>query len=138
MAAGWWRTARWYAQAMAIGENGDAAERLREVTETLEAIVRDRSLLGPLSTEERARLVSAAGDVFNPDVEQRRDWAKAIRKREKAAKRERDEAARAATGIRVQRERPVFTTPNVLAPAAFEQADIDGGDDFRELVEPRT
>ncbi len=123
---------------MAIGENGDAADRLRELTETLEAIVRDRTLLGPLSTAERARLVSAAGDVFNPDIDQRRDWAKAIRKREKAAKRERDEAARASTGIRVQRERPVFTTPNALAPAAFGQTDVDGDGEFRELVEPRT
>ncbi|MDX6378941.1 MAG: hypothetical protein QOE98_3244, partial [Gaiellaceae bacterium] len=122
---------------MAIGENDGAADRLRAVTEVLEAIVRDRSLLGELSTAERARLVTAAGDVFNPDVDQRRDWAKSIKRREKAAKRQRDEAARAATGIRVQRERPVFTTPNAIAPAPFEQADVDTDAEFRELVEPR-
>ena len=122
---------------MAIGENEGAAERLRAVTEALEEIVRDRSVLGELSTEERARLVNAAGDVFNPDVDQRRDWARQIKRREKIAKRERDEAARASTGIRVQRERPVFTTPNVFAPAAFEQVDVDDDAEFRELVEPR-
>ena len=36
------------------------AERLRAVTETLEEIVRDRSLLGALSLEERTRLLAAA------------------------------------------------------------------------------
>jgi NAD(P)-dependent dehydrogenase (short-subunit alcohol dehydrogenase family) len=122
---------------MAIADHEEAADRLRAVTEMLEAIVRDRGLLGALSTEERARLVSAAGDVFNPDVDQRRDWAKAIKRREKAAKRQRDEAARAATGIRVQRGRPVFTTPNALAPAAFEQVDVADDAEPRELVEPR-
>ena len=81
--------------------------------------------------------MNAAGDVFNPDVEQRRDWARQIKRREKIEKRERDEAARASTGIRVQRERPVFTTPNVIAPAASEQIDVDGDAEFRELLEPR-
>ena len=32
---------------------------------------------------------------------------------------------------------PVFTTPNVFAPAAFEQTDVDGDAEFRELVEPQ-
>jgi NAD(P)-dependent dehydrogenase (short-subunit alcohol dehydrogenase family) len=105
---------------VSIEEHEDVAQRLREVTQVLEAIVRDRGLLSGLSTEDRARLVMAAGDVFNPDVEQRRDWAKAARRREKAAKRQRDEAARAATGIRVLRERPVFTTPNPTPPGPLE------------------
>jgi NAD(P)-dependent dehydrogenase (short-subunit alcohol dehydrogenase family) len=117
---------------------GDAvdADRLREVTEVLEAVIADRGLLGTLSTEERARLVRAAGDVFNPDVEQRREWGKQIRRREKHAKRQRDEAARAGTGIRVHRERPVFTTPNALPPADDGPADV-ADTAFRELVEPR-
>ena len=37
------------------------------------------------------------------------------------AKVERDEAMLAESGIRVLRERPVFTTPNVFPPAGFEQ-----------------
>jgi NAD(P)-dependent dehydrogenase (short-subunit alcohol dehydrogenase family) len=115
----------------------DAADRLRHATEILESVVADRSLLGALPIEERTRLLTAAGDVFNPDVNQRRDWAKAMRRRERAAKVERDEAARAATGIRVARERPVFTTPNALAPGSDDQVDADDPD-FRELVDPRT
>ena len=44
---------------------------------------------------------------------------------EKAAKLARDESALAETGIRVLREKPVYTTPNVVPPADFEQADVD-------------
>src|SRR5262249_60096166 len=110
-------------EAMPGGAAVDA-DRLREVTEVLEAVIADRGLLGSLSTGERARLVRAAGDVFNPDVEQRREWGKQVRRREKVAKRQRDEAARAGTGIRVQRERPVFTTPNALPPADDAQRDV--------------
>ena len=39
-------------------------------------------------------------------------------------------------GIRVHRERPVFTTPNALPPADDAQADV-ADPAFRELVEPR-
>ncbi len=105
-------------------ENGNAA-RLREAIEALEAVVRDRGLLGDLSLEERHRLLAAAGDVFNPDVVQRRQWGKALRRREKAAKQRHDENVLAETGIRVLREKPVFTTPNVFAPDDFVQRDVD-------------
>ncbi len=50
----------------------------------LEALARDRGLLAALSPQERTRLLNAAGDVFNPDVAQRRQWGKAVRRREKA------------------------------------------------------
>ena len=98
------------------------AERLRAVTEALESVSRDRGLLRALTVEERTRLLNAAGDVFNPDLVQRRLWGKAIRRQEKAAKQERDESALAETGIRVLRDRPVYTTPNAALPAGFEQA----------------
>src|SRR5690242_13862466 len=48
------------------------ADRLRAATEILEEIVRDRGLLGSLTVEERTRLIAAAGDLYNPDLEQRR------------------------------------------------------------------
>ncbi len=110
------------------------ADRLREATELLESVVRDRGLLGALTVEERTRLVAAAADVHNPDLAQRRIWAKSLRKREKAAKLARDESALAETGIRVLREKPVYTTPNVTPPDAFEQVDLDEPE-LRELIE---
>ncbi len=105
------------------------AERLRAVTDALVAIAADRSLLGALTVEERTRLLRAAGDVYEPDLVQRRRWGKAVRRNEKAAKARRDEAVLADTGIRVLREKPVFTTPNVFPPEAFEQHEVDGRPD---------
>ncbi|HWB21328.1 MAG TPA: SDR family oxidoreductase [Gaiellaceae bacterium] len=113
------------------------AAQLKAATEALEAVVRDRTLLGALTVEERTRLLSAAGDVFNPDVVTRRRADKENRRRRRAAKVERDEAVLAETGIRVLRERPVFTTPNVFPPAGFEQTDIVGEPTFREAIEPQ-
>ena len=111
-------------------------ERLRAATEALEAVVRDRGLLGELSEEDRIRLLAAAGDVFNPDLVQRRLWGKAIRRREKAAKLQRDESVLAETGIRVLREKPVYTTPNVFPPDGFEQEELDDPE-AREVIEPQ-
>jgi NAD(P)-dependent dehydrogenase (short-subunit alcohol dehydrogenase family) len=110
------------------------AERLRAVTETLEAIVRDRGLLGSLTVEERTRLIAAAGDLYNPDLEQRRRWMKASRRSEKAAARDKVSSTLAETGIRVLREKPVYTTPDPPKHAQFEQRDVDDPA-FREVVE---
>jgi NAD(P)-dependent dehydrogenase (short-subunit alcohol dehydrogenase family) len=115
----------------------DAREQLRAATEALEAIVRDRAVLEELPLEERTRLLTAAASVFNPDLAQRRRWAKDLRRREKAARIERDESAIAETGIRVLRERSVFTTPNVFPPSGFEQADVEDEPGRREVVEPQ-
>ena len=124
---------------MAIGEHAageDVVAQLRAATELLEAVVRDRTLLTQLTVEERTRLLAAAGDVFNPDLVQRRQWSKTLRRQGKAEKKQRDEAVLAETGIRVLREKPVFTTPNVFAPEGFEQAEHDEAA-VREVVEPQ-
>ena len=115
----------------------ELAERLKHATETLEAVVRDRGLLVALSVEERTRLLTAAGDVFNPDAAQRRRWGKANRRRKQLARQEQDETVLAATGIRALRERPVYTTPNVTPPDGFGQAEGGGDADFREVIEPQ-
>jgi hypothetical protein len=115
----------------------DVVARLREVTDVLERLASDRGLLGELPDEDRARLLRAAGAVFNPDVAQRRQSGKASRRREKARKLARDEAVLAETGIRVLREKPVFTSPNVFAPEGFEQTEVEHDPAFREVVEPQ-
>jgi NAD(P)-dependent dehydrogenase (short-subunit alcohol dehydrogenase family) len=109
---------------VAIGEHEEStAARLNALTEALESVARDRTLLGALSVDERTRLLSAAADVHNPDLVQRRRWAKALRRSEKAAKARRDERVLAETGIRLLRSKPVFTTPNVFPPQRYEQSD---------------
>jgi hypothetical protein len=99
-----------------IDEYEIVAERLREAIDVLEAIVRDRTLLQELTVEERTRLLTAAGAVFDPDVVARRRAAKELRRRKKNAKLAEDETTLAETGIRVLRSKPVFTTPNYPAP----------------------
>jgi NAD(P)-dependent dehydrogenase (short-subunit alcohol dehydrogenase family) len=102
---------------VAIGEHEQViAQRLKAAIETLEAISRDRTLLQELSVEERTRLLSAAGDVFDPDVVARRRAAKELRRRTKTETLAEDEATLAETGIRVLRSKPVFTTPNYELP----------------------
>ncbi len=115
---------------MSTAENRDAqpaddeiAAKLRQATELLESIANDRGLLGALTVEERTRLLTAAADVFNPDVVQRRRFTKAKRKEERDASIRADESMLADTGIRVLRDRPVFTTPNVYPPKGFEPED---------------
>ncbi len=117
---------------MSAAENSDTrppgdeiAARLREATELLESVAHDRGLLGSLTVEERTRLLTAAADVFNPDVVQRRRFTKAKRKEERDASIRADESMLADTGIRVLRDRPVFTTPNVYPPKGFEPEDRD-------------
>ena len=107
---------------MAIGEHEQVlAERLKAAIETLEAIARDRTLLQELSVEERTRLLSAAGDVFDPDVVARRRAAKELRRRKKNAKLAEDEVTLAETGIRLLRSKPVFTTPNYELPVEVDE-----------------
>ena len=115
---------------MSTAENRDAqpaddeiAAKLRQATELLESVAHDRGLLGALTVEERTRLLTAAADVFNPDVVQRRRFTKAKRKEERDASIRADESMLADTGIRVLRDRPVFTTPNVYPPKGFEPED---------------
>jgi hypothetical protein len=87
------------------------AERLQAAAELLEAVAADRALLAQMSAEERARLLQAAGDVFCPDVGERRRLTKAKQRHHKAKKRERDDKVLTVTGIRALRRKPVFTTP---------------------------
>ena len=93
-----------------------AAARLKAAIETLEAVARDRTLLQELTVDERTRLLTAAGAVFDPDVVARRRAAKEMRRRKKNARLADDEVTLAETGIRVLRSKPVFTTPNYTAP----------------------
>ncbi len=115
------------------GEGSEIVARLREATEALEAVVGDRSLLHLLSVDEQTRLFSAAGDVFEPDVVARRRWSKVRRRAEKASRIERDETLLAETGLRVARERPLFTTPNVYPPRDAD--DATGGGEPRRVDE---
>jgi NAD(P)-dependent dehydrogenase (short-subunit alcohol dehydrogenase family) len=119
--------------------DADLAAQLRAATELLESVVADRSLLETLSLDERTRLLSAAGDVYEPDVYERRRQIKAQRRQQKQERAKADQAALDDTGIRSLRARPVFTTPNFAAPAALAAPiEVDAADesDERETLLP--
>ncbi len=121
-----------------MSSDDETVAKLRAAAEILEAIAVDRGLLEVLSNEERARLLTAAGDVFEPDVARRRQSSKAFRRREKAARIHRDETLLAETGIRTLRDKPVYTSPNLFAPRGFEQDEApDEPDAPRDLLEPQ-
>ena len=96
------------------------AGSLRAAIELLEAVVSDRGILAELSRDEQRRLIDAAGLVYCPDVAARRRLVKARAAKRRAEQREREEQTLQATGIRVMRRRPTFTTPNVFPPQAPE------------------
>jgi NAD(P)-dependent dehydrogenase (short-subunit alcohol dehydrogenase family) len=116
-------------------------ERARAAAELLEAIVADRSLLNALPLEQRTRLLAAAGNVFEPDIEARRRQIKAERRQRKQEKVREDQATLTETGIRVLRAKPVFTTPDAFAPAEIEPDAIDdelaASVPIREAIEPQ-
>src|ERR1051325_7237 len=97
----------------------------------------NRALLADLSTEERTRLLKAAGDVYCPDVNARRRLVKAKVRLRKADKLSRDQGKLNETGIRKLRREKVFTTPNILPPLDFKQQEVADDPEFREVVEPQ-
>ncbi len=114
-----------------------APEEVRRVTELLERVVADPSILQSVAEQERIRFVNAAGDVFCPDVDERRRRAKARQRRDRSETLGRDQAVLAGTGIRRLRAKPVFTTPNVFPPEGFAPEDQLGDDDGQRLLDPQ-
>jgi len=96
--------------------NGPVVERLRAVAELLEKVASNRALLAELSVEERTRLLTAAGEIYCPDVRARRRLVKARVRQRKADKLQQDQSKLNETGIRKLRRQTVFTTPNYFPP----------------------
>ncbi len=113
------------------------AAQLRAATVLLESASKNRALLAQLSVEERSRLLQAAGDIYCPDVSERRRLVKARQKQRKAEKNEKAQEVLSETGIRALRRKPVFTTPNFFPPAKFIQQEVAAEPEFREVVEPQ-
>jgi NAD(P)-dependent dehydrogenase (short-subunit alcohol dehydrogenase family) len=119
------------------GHDATTSEQLRAAAEILERAAKDRALLGQLSVVDRTRLLKAAGEIYAPDVNQRRRLVKATIKQRKAEKLHRDQSKLNETGIRKLRREKVFTTPNYFPPGDAEPQEITDNPDFREVVEPQ-
>jgi NAD(P)-dependent dehydrogenase (short-subunit alcohol dehydrogenase family) len=119
------------------GNKDSPATRLKSALEILELAAGDRAVLAELSVAERTRLLTAAREIFSPDVKERRQLVKAKARLRKAQKISRDQSKLHETGIRKLRREKVFTTPNVFPPKDFEQREIKDNPEFREVVEPQ-
>src|SRR5687768_16842940 len=100
-------------------------DRLRDTIALLESIASDRTVLEGVPPEERQRLLQAVAHVYSPDRAERRRMVKAAARDRKAQRVKQDEVARAETGIRTLRQKPIFHTPNVFPPENFTQEDAD-------------
>src|SRR5918995_1274347 len=106
-----------------MSSNG-IVDRLRDTVALLESIASDRTVLEGVPPEERQRLLQAVAHVYSPDRAERRRMAKAAARDRKAQRVKQDEVARAETGIRTLRQKPIFHTPNVFPPERFGQTDV--------------
>ena len=99
-------------------------EQLHAAIALIEKAAANRALLASLSDADHTRLMKAAGDLYCPDVDQRRRLVKAKVKQRKAAKKTKDDTTLHQTGIRKLRREKVFTTPNYFPPLNFQALDI--------------
>ncbi len=115
----------------------DLAAQLKTAVEILEQVVANRAVLAQIPVEERTRLLKVAGEVFCPEVDERRRLVKAKVRQRKQEKIQRDQTRLNETGIRKLRREKVFTTPNVFPPTNFIQSEVTNDPEFREVVEPQ-
>ena len=71
-------------------KSDDVVVQLRAAAEILEKAASNRALLGQMAEEDRTRLLKAAGDIYCPDVRQRRRLVKATSQQRKAEKLQRE------------------------------------------------
>ena len=112
-------------------------EAFKAAVELLERVAKDRALLAALPEEERTRLVQAAGEVFCPDLRERRRLVKEKSRQRKNEQVQRDQSRLGETGIRKLRKEKVFTTPAAFPPLDFQQQEVTDDPDFREVVQPQ-
>jgi len=113
---------------------------LAHCTRVLEALVERRSHLAQLSTEDRNRLLVAAGRVSRPERTEQALLARALRSKAKKRQRQADEALLARAPIRKKRAHPVFITPTahaLAAEGAGETPEIDPALSGATLEKPR-
>ena len=123
--------------AKPITRSAPSAEELKAATDLLERVAGDRALLVALPEQDRTRLVQAAGEIFCPDLRERRRLVKAKTRQRKTEQIQRDQNQLAGTGIRKLRRENVFTTPGVFPPPDSQPADVEGDLGFRNVVEPQ-
>ena len=95
------------------------ADDLQAALRVLRAVDADRGCLAALSQDERRELLTLAGLVAKPDRHQLVRMAKAFRRAERSAAKQRDRQALERAGLRIQRRAEVYS-PLWLPPPGAE------------------
>ena len=113
-------------------ENSETDPQVAATIELLEQLVADRTLLAAIPKDIRVKLLSLAGDLYEPDLALRRKLIKDQRRSDKNEKTARHQENLAQAAIRALRAKPVFVTPNVFPPELVEGDEINDetSDDF--------
>jgi NAD(P)-dependent dehydrogenase (short-subunit alcohol dehydrogenase family) len=99
-----------------------SAQDVRTCIQVLRAIESERSLLTQLSQEQRRELLTLAGLVAKPERHDLVKMAKAFRRAERAASRERDQQLIQQTGLRIQRRATRYAPLWLPDPQAVDLA----------------
>src|SRR6201996_3130121 len=86
-----------------------STEELRTCIEVLRAVEADRALLANVPSDQRRELLTLAGLVAKPERHDLVRMAKALRRADRAAGRERDQQIIEGTGLRTQRRASRYT-----------------------------
>ena len=106
-------------------ENNEIDPQVAATIELLEQLVADRTMLAAIPKEVRVKLLSLAGDLYEPDLALRRKLIKDQRRSDKNEKTARHQENLAQAAIRALRAKPVFVTPNVFSPELVEGDEIN-------------
>jgi NAD(P)-dependent dehydrogenase (short-subunit alcohol dehydrogenase family) len=101
-------------------------QAIQDCIQVLEALAEQPGALAALDQATHNRLVMAAGRVSRPNRTEQRLLSRAVRKKQKGARRAEDEATLLGTGIRQKRLEAVFVTPDPLALSASGGGTVDG------------
>lgn len=93
--------------------------------ELLELLTHDRALLAAIPEAVRVKLLSLAGDLYEPDLASRRRLIKDQRRNDKNEKTARHQENLAQVAIRTLRAKSVFVTPNIFPPELVEVDEVD-------------
>ena len=106
-------------------ENSETDPQVAATIELLEQLVADRTLLAAIPKDIRVKLLSLAGDLYEPDLALRRKLIKDQRRSDKNEKTARHQENLAQAAIRALRAKPVFVTPNIFPPELVEGDEIN-------------
>lgn len=135
-----WSKTVWKKRAVKLENNDNKSYLNKEVSDciaTLEKMIEQPEIFAGLSENHRIALMSAAGKISRPDLNDIRRRNREVKRNRRREIVEHEKKARAATGIRVARESSVFAAPERIDFLPENSNRISIGSETPELKSPR-